>query len=256
MKIIVCYKIVHDENELVINRDKTIDESKASYMISPYDCNAVGAAMNLAATVEGTEVVVLTAGGEKVENGKMKKGILSRGPSAMYAVKDESLDSADSYNIAAALKAAVEKIGGADLIICGEGSGDVYNQQVGNMVGALMGVPTVNAVFSMTMSGENLVVERAADDGVEVLELALPAVVSVTSDICIPKIPSMKDIMGAGKKPSTVFPMADLAVAGAAGTETVSVLAPESTDRKQIVIKGDGDDEIAEFYNNIRKAIM
>ncbi len=256
MKIIVCFKIVRDESELVINQDKSIDESKASFVISPYDCNAVGAAMNLSASVEGSSVVVLTAGGERVESGKMKKGILSRGPEAMYAVKDESLDHADSYNIAAALKAAIDKLGGADLVICGEGSGDVYNQQVGNMLGVLMAVPCVNAVSSISACGAGLVVERSADDGLEIIELALPAVVSVTSDICIPKIPSMKDILAAGKKPSKIFSPDELDVESVSGVKTVSVLAPESADRKRVVIKGDGDEQIREFYNNIRRAIM
>ena len=256
MKIVVCFKIVHDENELSVNRDRSIDASKAAYVLSPYDCNAVGAAMNLAAAVEGSSVSVVTVGGERVENGKMKKGILSRGPAEMFAVKDESLDEADSYAIAAALKAAIEKIGGADLVVCGEGSADMYNQEVGNMLGVMMGVNTINGICAMNPADCGLSVERAGDDGVEVLELALPAVVSVTSDICIPKIPSMKDILGAGKKPCTVWTLADVGAAAESGVETVSVLAPESTERKQIVIKGDGDDQVAEFYNNIRKALM
>lgn len=256
MKIVVCFKIVHDENELLVNRDRTIDESKASYLISPYDCNAVGAAMNLAAAAEGSSVVALTVGGERVENGKMRKGILSRGPSEMYAVKDEALDGAESYNVAAALKAAIEKLGGADLVICGEGSGDLYNQQIGNMLGAMMGAPTVNGVSAMSEQSGVLTVERSGDNGVEIIELPLPAVVSVTSDICIPKIPSMKEILAAGKKPCTIYSLADIQTASVAGVETVSVKAPESTARKQIVIKGDGDDQIAEFYNNIRKVLM
>lgn len=253
MKIVVCFKIIHDENELVVRQDRTVDDSKAGYVISAYDCNAVEAAMRLAAEIENGSVVALTAGGERVENGKMKKAILSRGPEAMYAVKNESLDGADSFDTAMALKCGLEEIGGADLVICGEGSGDVYNQQVGNMLGALMGVTTVNAVSAIKAEGDKLVVERSADDGVETLEIALPAVLSVTSDICIPKIPSMKDILSAGKKPATFL---ELGRSNSNATETVSVLAPESTERKQIIIKGDGDDQIAEFYNNIRKVII
>lgn len=256
MKIVVCFKIVHDENELIINRDRTIDESKAAYAISAYDCNAVGAAMQLASTVEGSSVVALTAGGERVENGKMKKGILSRGPEAMYAVKDESLDHADTYHIAAALKAALGEMGGADLVICGEGSGDLYNQQVGNMLGALSGAATLNAVSAMHMEDGKLIVERNADDGLEVLEVSLPAVLSVTSDICIPKIPSMKDILSAGKKPATFYDLETLGSPDANSIETVSILAPANAERKQIIIKGDGEDQIVEFYENIRKSIM
>lgn len=255
MKIVVCYKIVHDENELTVERDRSIDESKAAFAISAYDCNAVGAAMKLAAETEGCGVIALTAGGDRVENGKMKKAILSRGPEAMYAVKDPDLDKADSYNIAAALRAAIEKIGDVELVICGEGSGDVYNQQVGNMLGALMGAATVNGVSAMALEGGKLRLERSADDGTELLEVGIPAVISVTSDICIPKIPSMKDILAAGKKPSRIFTREELGAPSEKGVETLSLLAPESTERKQVIVKGDGEEQIAEFYNNIRRAI-
>ena len=252
MKICVCVKIIHDENEISTNADRTIDDSVAAYVISPYDCNAIAAAMNLAAGQEGAEVVVLTAGGGRVENSKMKKGILSRGPSCMYAVKCGVLDVADSLEIARALKYGVESIGGVDLVICGEGSGDMYNQQTGCILGALMDVPAVNGVASMRLDGNALEVERDDDTGHEKLRLSMPAVVSVTSDICIPKIPSMKDILAAGKKPLDVM---TYDASEEPSAITVSIMAPESTNRKQVIVKGDGEEQIAEFYENIRKVI-
>lgn len=256
MKVLVCFKIVHDENELAVNPDKTIDDSKASYVISPYDCNAVGAAMNVAALREGSVVIAATVGGERVENGKIKKSILSRGPSELYAVKGDSLDNADSITLASTLKSLIEKIGGVDLVICGEGSADVYSQQTGNMLGILMGLPTVNSVSAICSADDHSIcVERSGGEGVEVLSLSLPAVISVNSDICIPKIPSMKDILAAGKTPSTVYAQDALDAAKYDGITAVSVKAPESTERKQIVIKGDGEDQVAEFYANIRKAL-
>lgn len=255
MKIAVCFKIVLDETELVVNRDKTIDESKASYIISPYDCNAVGAAMNLAANAEDSQVIAVTAGDERVENGKMRKGILSRGPSAMVAVKDESLGSAESYNVAAALKAAIEKIGDVELVICGEGSGDLYNQVTGSMLGAMMGLPVLNGVCKLEAADGAVKVDRMTDDGFETLLVSLPAVISVTSDICIPKIPSMKEILAAGKKPCTVYTAEELGLESVSSVQTMAVLAPESAERKRIIIKGDGEEQVSQFYNNIRRAI-
>ncbi|MEG1758713.1 MAG: putative electron transfer flavoprotein FixA [Oscillospiraceae bacterium] len=255
MKILVCFKIVPDEQEISIKSDKTLDVSRASFVISTYDCNAIEAAMRCAAAAENSSVVALTAGGERVENSKMKKGALSRGPEALFAVKDEALDPADSIGGASALKAGIEKIGGVDLVICGEGSGDMYNQQIGNVLGALMGVPAVNAVSGIIPGDGSVVVERAVEDGVEVLELALPAVLSVASDICPVRIPSMKDILGAGKKPSAIFALDELGGKVDGKIDTVSILAPQDTERKRIVVKGDGDDQLAEFYANIRQAI-
>lgn len=252
MKICVCVKIIHDENEISTNADRSIDDSKAAYVISPYDCNAIAAAMNLALQCENSEVVVLTAGGDRVENSKMKKGILSRGPSSMYAIQCSWLDAADSLEVARALKHGIEVIGEVDLVICGEGSGDMYNQETGCILGALMNVPTINGVTSIETDGHTLTAVRTEESGSEKLRFALPAVVSVTSDICIPRIPSMKDILAAGKKPLNIL---QYAAADGTSTETVSISAPEATNRKQLIIKGDGDDQIAEFYENIRKVI-
>lgn len=91
-------------------------------------------------------------------------------------------------------------------MICGEGSADVYSQQTGNMLGILMGLPTVNSVSAICSADDHSIcVERSGGEGVEVLSLSLPAVISVNSDICIPKIPSMKDILAAAKSRATVY---------------------------------------------------
>ena len=105
----------------------------------------------------------------------------------MYGVKDEACAAADSYAIAQVLKAGVLNIGDADLVICGEGSGDIYAQQVGPMLGALLGWPTVNAVNKVTAADGKVIVERGLENDVEVLEVALPAVISVTADINVPR---------------------------------------------------------------------
>ena len=77
----------------------------------------------------------------------------------MYGVKDEACAAADSYAIAQVLKAGVLNIGDADLVICGEGSGDIYAQQVGPMLGALLGWPTVNAVNKVTAIGNGRIID-------------------------------------------------------------------------------------------------
>ncbi len=252
MKIAVCFKIIPEETGITINDDKTLDISKASLEISTYDCNAMEAAARVAAGIDGCEFVAITAGGEKVENSKMKKAALSRGPTALYAVKNDKLDNADACTVALALKGEIEKLG-IDLVICGEGSGDMYSQQTGNLLGAMMGIPAVNAVSKIEYTDGKLRVERTIEDGTEILDLSLPAVLTVTSDIVPAKIPSMKDIMGAGKKPVT---MESADAVGTEGVRTVSVLAPEQTDRRKIVVKGDSEESIAEFYENIRRLIV
>ncbi len=99
---------------------------------------------------------------------------------------------------ALALASAAEKIG-FDLLLFGEGSGDIYAQQVGLLTGELLKLPVINAVSHIQRDGDKIIVERTLEEDVEIIELTLPAVLCVTSDINVPRIPSMKAILGAGK---------------------------------------------------------
>jgi len=256
MKTLVCYKLVPEEEEIEVKRDRTLGLTKAQWKIGQYDLNAVEAGMKVKEESGGKgDIVVLTVGGEMVDNSKLKKAILSRGPAQMYGIRDEALTTADSYTTASVLKAGIEKIGDVDLVLCGEGSGDIYAQQVGAVLGALLGWPTVNAVNKITPGYGKITVERSLEDGVEVLEVDLPAVASVTTDINIPRIPTMKDILGAGKKPFTIWSLAEVGAEVVSGSETISTLAPDQTARLKIIIEGGSEESIDVLYNHMRKLV-
>lgn len=250
MKSVVCYKAVPEEQDILVNSDHTLSFERAEYKIGLYDLNAVEAGVQL-----GGNVIGLTVGGEIVDNSKMKKSILSRGVAEMYGVTDSSLADMDSFTIASTLKAAIEKIGDVDLVLCGEGSGDIYSQQVGPTLGQLLGWVNLNAVSKITENADGLIVERSLESEVEVLKVKLPAVLSVTTDINIPRIPGLKDIMGAGKKSATVWKLDELGIAVEKQVETVSVLAPDQAERKKVVIEGDSPDKIVELYEHLRKIL-
>ena len=240
MKILVCFKFIRDEEGISVNADRTINLDSAPWVISPYDLNAIEAGMKLAAEAGESTVEVLTVGGEALDNSKMRKAVLSRGPVKMYGVK--AGECGDMYSTAVLLKGAIEKIGDADLVICGEGSGDMYSQAMGNVLADLSFED--GAVYASRSSGKR----------VEKLKLNGPAVVSVTSDICRPHIPSMKDIMAAGKKPVEVWDASEFESVSAPVT-TVSVLAPERTDRMQTVFKASDETGIDEFVKALKKSI-
>jgi len=255
MKIVSCYKSVPDEETIKVKQDGTLDFSTADWKIGQYDLNAVEAGMQLVEMTGGEMVVLTAAAANLAENSKLRKAILSRGPSSMVAVSDDRLADADSYATAQVLKAAIKKIGDVDLIICGEGSGDIYSQQVGSVLGNLMSVPTVNAVSNIEFNNSKLIVERSIEDGTEVLEVNLPAVLCVTSDINTPRIAGMKDILSAGKKPATVWNLDDVKVNMLNACDKISILAPEQTDRKKIILEGNGDENIQTLYGHLRKLV-
>lgn len=253
MKVVACYKCVPSSESISVSRDRSLDMSQAQWEIGQYDLRAIEAASKLAA--DGGVVVGLTAGGDIVDNSKMKKALLARGPQEMFGVRDEALDSADSVAVASVLASAIGKIGDVDLAIFGEGSGDMYVKQMGNITGALLGWTTVNAVCDIEPIEGGLRVKRVVDDGVETLEIGLPAALSVTADINVPRIPTMRDIMGAGKKPSTIWSLADVGASVCPTTETESILAPEGTDRKKIILSGCSEDVIQQFSSYLKSVL-
>ena len=254
MKIIVCCKIVPEEQDIVVNADRSVDTGKAALKISQYDLNAIEAAMCLAG--EGDEVVALSAGPTKyLSNSKICKDILSRGPARLELISDDSLAGALPDVTAQALAAAIQKIG-FDLVLCGEGSGDLYAQQVGILLGEKLGVANINVVHSIAREEGSLLVERALEDETEVLRMPLPAVLSLTSDINVPKIPTMKAILAAGKKPANAASCADLGADLQGVDSMLSVLAPEQADRLHNIVEGDAEEQVAAFVENVRKALQ
>lgn len=256
MKIIVGCKLVPEEQDIAIQADGTLDTSKAAPKISQFDLNAIEAAVEIKSSAADHTITALSIGGKELENTKARKDILSRGPDELAVVIDESLKNALPHQTARTMAAAAKKVG-FDLILCGDGSGDLYAQQVGMRLGAELEVATLNGVSKIiSVDSDKLIVERTLENEVETLEVPLPAVVSVSTDINVPTIPGMKAILGAGKKPVNAMALSDLSLEDSpALVEIVEVKAPEKKERKNIIIEGDGDDQIAEFVSHLRTIV-
>ena len=251
MNVIACYKIVPYEQSIRIAADRSLDLEKAELMIGQYDLNAVEAGAQLVEKCGG-ELTALSVGAAEVENSKQRKAILSRGPAKCVVVNDPSLAAADSAATSAALAEAVRKLGDFDLVLCGEGSSDLYAQQVGVQLGERLGLPCVNGVISIVPEEGSVLVQRSVEGETETLRVTLPAVLAVTSGINTTRVPSMKDILAAGKKPFTAWTSSDVSVAGVSATETLSVLAPEQTARRGQLFTGDSEEVLSAFADAVR----
>lgn len=239
MKIVVAVKVVADDQDIFVSGDRSLDYSKARQIISTYDTNAIEAAAQIAADNDGT-VVAISASTTKADDTKVKKDILSRGIDELFMVADDSLETADSYATAQVLKGIVDaNASDYDLILCGDGSADFYAGQVDVQLAAALDVPVINEVTGIKIEGDKAVVERTLEEEVEEIEVPLPAVISVSPNVATPRIPGMREILAAGKKPSSVE-----GLAGALETkvEVEDIKAPEMTPRKnEIFAEGDID---------------
>ena len=251
MKVVVCFKNVPDEREAKIDAQRNIDFSKASLSIGTYDLNAVEAGTALLDADEAIEYVALTAGDSRSATSKLKKDVLARGPQRLVVVQAEGLSEADCLTTAQALAWGIRQIGDVDIVLFGEGSGDRYNQEVGLLVGALLGWPALNGVSKLEVAGAKALVERSLENVQERLSVSLPCALSVTSDINTPRISGMKAILSAGKKPMDVL---DYEL-GEPASELQSLKAPEKVPRRQVLFEDDSDGNVEEFFQILRKAL-
>jgi len=254
MNIIVCYKLTPDAADIEIKPDGSIGLERAEWTISSFDLQAIEAGVRLAEATGG-KVIALSAGPHPLDNSKLKKDLLSRGPDELLLVVDDRLKDADTATTASVLAQAVRKAGGADLVLCGEGSADLYFQQVGLQLGEKLGLPTLNAISCIDPGGDRLVIERRLEDDLEILEVPLPAVLSVTTDINPPRLPTLKEILKAGKKPVTVWSLADLGFDSEpeVQVEVISTQAPAGVQRKKIIIPGTPEEAVKALVGYLGK---
>lgn len=238
MYILVACKIVSDDQDARVTSERTLDFSKAHQIVSEYDLNALEAAVRLAEANPGSCVKVISAGPKSADDSKLKKTILAHGADELFLVADDALADADSHVTALELAGLTRTAGDYDIIVVGDGSADVYARQTGAQLASVLGIPYVSGIVEMAADSKTLRVRRVVGDKVEQLFVPCPCVVSIASSAAVPRIPGMKDILGAGKKPMNV----SIASVGATPTVvTVEVKAPEEADRKRQIFEDIND---------------
>ncbi|MDR0594067.1 MAG: hypothetical protein LBG60_12600, partial [Bifidobacteriaceae bacterium] len=231
---------------------RTVALEAASRMIGTYDLNVLEAGAQLVDSDPGVELIALTARSDNTANSKVKKDILARGPVRLVTVEGAGLDEAGPFTTAAALAEGIESLGQVDLVLCGVGSGDLYSQQTGSIIGGLLGWPTLNEVGALEVGDGVVTVRRSAESSDEEYQVALPCVLCVTADINSPRVSSMKAILAAGKRPMDVV---GFEAPPAGSTETLAVRAPEKAARQGAVLPDASDANIDEFYRLLRRAL-
>ena len=207
-KCLVCYKWTLDEQDIKIKPDDlSLDVSRAKGKISDFDRNSIEEA-SLLVEKDGGAVDALTYGTTTVK--QSLKDALSRGPGKVYWIADASAEKADANVTAKVLAAAIRKIGPYDLILCGEGSSDQFNQQTASRVAALLALPCVSFVSKLSVAENTVSATRKLEESQEDVTVKGPVVISVLSEINKPRIPSLKQVLGASKKPNEEIKIADL----------------------------------------------
>lgn len=248
MNIVVAMKQVPDLQQVRIrDRKPVLDE--VSLTLSNIDKNALQAGVQIRDIVGG-KVIILSAGPETVED-TIKEGLAADGDEA-YLIIDDALAEADSEEIARVLACAIKQMQDVSIILFGEGSADNYSGQVGSRVAELLNIPEAGCAKAIEIIGNKAVVTRSLEDCEEVIEVGLPAVITVVSEINEAPIPSVTKILKAGKKSKTIVELSDLDLNEKQKMNCIMVsnLAPESS-RKHVVVKQ--VEELAEIIKKERR---
>lgn len=232
MKIAVCVKQVPDtEAPIRIRGDgRGIEESGLTFVPNYYDEHAVEEALRIKEKVGGT-VTLLTAGPARAVEA-LRAGLAMGADQAVH-IQDAALDGADHIVIGRALAAAIAPLS-CDLVLCGKLATDDNAAIVGPAIAEFLGLPQATAVTKVELGQGTARVHREVEGAVEILEVSLPAVITVERGINEARYPSLPGIMKAKRTPLTVRSLADLGLAaGEIGPSRIELLGLTPPPRRQ-----------------------
>jgi electron transfer flavoprotein beta subunit len=209
MNIVVCVKQVPATMEVKINKEtNTIIREGVESVLNPFDAYAVEEGVRIKEKTGG-KVTVLSMGIPAVA--VMLKETIALGVDDAVLLSDRAFAGSDTLATSYALSMAIKKIGSVDLIICGKQAADGDTAQVGPSLAEKLGIPHTTCVKKIEEITESYIkCQRMTEDGYEVVELPLPAVITVVKEINEPRLPSLKGMMRAKKAVVTVWTADDV----------------------------------------------
>jgi electron transfer flavoprotein beta subunit len=223
MKILVPIKRVVDYNLKVrpLDDESDVDLRNLKMSINPFCEIAVEEAIKLKEAGVATEVVVVSIGETKAQ--EQIRSALAMGADRGILISTDS--GLEPLAIAKCLLAIHEKES-SDIILMGKQSIDGDNNQTGQMLAALAGLPQATFASEVKIENGQAAVTREIDGGLQTLSVSLPAIITTDLRLNEPRFASLPNIMKAKKKPLETIPVADLGVDVAPRTEVISVKNP------------------------------
>jgi electron transfer flavoprotein beta subunit len=223
MKVLVPVKRVIDANVKVrVKADQTgVETANVKMAMNPFCEIAVEEAVRMKEAGTAEEVIVVSAGVAQAQE-TIRTGLAM---GADRGVLIESEVALEPLAVAKLLKAVVDKEG-ADLVLMGKQAIDGDNNQTGQMLAALLGWPQGTFISKMEAHDGSMKVTREVDGGLEILDLKMPAVLTVDLRLNEPRYASLPNIMKAKKKQIDRFSPEDLGVDVSPHLETLKVVEP------------------------------
>jgi len=213
VNMIVCCKQVPDPEappsafKVDTAANKMVTTPDVKPVISPYDENALEAALRIKEK-EGGKITVLSLG-DKLIRDVIKKS-LAVGGDELVLLEDEAFVGGDSWSTAYALAMAIKKIGEYDIIFCGRQSSDWDAGQVGLGIAEILGIPSITVGRKIEVTNGKAKIEQVIAGGYQTVEVTLPTLITITSELGDLRYAALKGIMAAAKKQPTIWKPSDI----------------------------------------------
>jgi len=203
MNIVVCVKQVPNTNEVKTDpKTGTLIREGVPVIINPEDKVAVEAALQL-----NGNVIVLSMGPPQAE--EALREALAMGAHEAMLLCDVKFAGSDTWATANALAAAIKRLS-YDLIICGRQAIDGDTAQVGPQLAESLALPQISYVQKIEINENKIIAHRELEDGYEIVEAKLPALITVTKELHKPRYASLHGINSAYEKEIKVLTAKDI----------------------------------------------
>ena len=244
MKIIACIKQVPDSEAKVKAEGGNVTWGDAPLVINPFDEYAVEGALQQKEAAGGT-VTALCIGPESAK--EALKHALAMGADDAILVSDPALGELDTVGAARVLAAAINKIGGVDMVVFGRQTLDNGAGLTPAQTARVLKLPMLGFSGSIKVEGGSVTVDRVIEEGRQTVTAKLPAVLSVVQSIGEPRYPSFMGIRKASKATIPVWSLSDLGASAPAAVVTRSELMNPPVQEKEVeMITGENAAEIAD----------
>jgi len=256
MNIVVCLKQVPGTTKVKIDpQTNTLVREGIENIVNPFDTYALEEGVRLRERYGG-KVTAISMGPRQAE--EMLREAISVGADEAILLSDTAFAGADTLATSYTLARAINRLEQYDLIICGRQTIDGDTGQVGPELAEMLGIPFVAYVSKIEeINSEGMRVKRMVEDGHEVIETPLPAVISVVKEINVPRLPSLR---GLARAKSAVIPVwtaqgldVDPGMVGLSGsaTKVIKVFFPQRVRRGEI-FRGDLESQVECLVNKLR----
>lgn len=257
MHIVVLIKQVPDTSEVRINRDtNTLIRDGVPSIVNPFDMYAIEEALRLREK-HGGKVTAVTMGPPQAA--EALKEAIALGVDDVVLLSDRIFAGADTWATSYTLSQGIKKLGNFDLVIAGKQAIDGDTAQVGPETAEMLGIPFVAYIRKIEqIDGKKMIAERLMDEGHDVVETSLPALITVVKEINQPRVPSLKGKMRAKNLKVTAWNAKDINAdenkCGLKGspTKVVKIFPPAPRGQREI-LTGNLEDQITMVVRKLKE---